>query len=57
MMIKRTRSWKHKVKPCNDLDGASRRDKAEKKLGTPEKKDEATRTENVIWWTTPERRN
>ena len=23
-MIKRKRSWKHKVKPCNDLDGASR---------------------------------
>ena len=31
------RSWKHKVKPCNDLEGASRRDKAEK-LGTPERK-------------------
>ena len=24
-MIKRKRSWKHKVKPCNDLDGASGR--------------------------------
>ena len=24
-MMKRKRSWKHKVKPCNDLDGASRR--------------------------------
>ena len=23
-MIKRKRSWQHKVKPCNDLDGASR---------------------------------
>ena len=23
-MIERKRSWKHKVKPCNDLDGASR---------------------------------
>ena len=34
-MIERERSWKHKVKPCNDLDGASRQDNAEK-LGTPE---------------------
>ena len=24
-MIERKRSWKHKVKPCNDLDGASGR--------------------------------
>ena len=24
-MIERNRSWKHKVKPCNDLDGALRR--------------------------------
>ena len=24
-MIERKRSWKHKVKPCDDLDGASRR--------------------------------
>ena len=23
-MIERKRSWKHKVKPCNDLDGALR---------------------------------
>ena len=30
---------KHNVNPCNDLDGASRRDNAEK-VGTPEKKDE-----------------
>ena len=38
-MIERKISSKHKVKPCNDLDGASRGDNAEK-LGTPEKKDE-----------------
>ena len=24
-MIERKRSWQHKVKPCNDLDGASGR--------------------------------
>ena len=36
-MIERKRSWKHKVKPCDDLDGASRQDNAEKH-GTPEKK-------------------
>ena len=29
-MIKRQRSWEHKVKPCDNLDGASRRDNAEK---------------------------
>ena len=46
-MIKRNRSWKHKVKPCNDLDGASQRDKAEK-LGTPEKKRWNTRNENYF---------
>lgn len=28
-MIKRKKSWKHKVKPCNDLGGTSRRDNAE----------------------------
>ena len=28
-MIKRKTSWKHKVKPYDDLDGASRQDKAE----------------------------
>ena len=28
-MVERRRSWKHKVKPCNDLDGALRRDNAE----------------------------
>ena len=28
-MIERKRSWKYKVKPCNDLDGASRRDNRE----------------------------
>ena len=43
-------SWKHKVNPCNDLDGSSRWDNAEN-LGTPEKKDKASRTENVILWT------
>ena len=26
-MIKRNRSWEHKVKPCDDSDGASRQDK------------------------------
>ena len=29
-MIERKRSWKHKVNPCNDLDGASRRYNREK---------------------------
>ena len=28
-MIEIKRSWKHKVKPCNDLGGASRRDNRE----------------------------
>ena len=43
-MIKRKRSWKHKVKPCDDLDGASRRDNAEN-LELRKRKDEASRTE------------
>ena len=41
------RSWKHKVKPCDDLDESSRRYNAEK-LGTPEKKDETNETENLM---------
>ena len=45
-MIERKRSWKHKVKPCNDLDGAS--DEIKRKTWNSEKKDEASRTENVI---------
>ena len=39
-------SWKHKVKPCNDIDGASRRDNVEK-LGTPEKDEQM---KSRIWW-------
>ena len=54
-MIERKGSWKHKVNPCNDLDGASRRDNAEN-LELQKRKDEASRTENVIWWPTPERK-
>ena len=38
-MIERKRGWKHKVKPCNDLDGASRRDNAEN-LELRKRKDE-----------------
>ena len=38
-MIERKRSWKHKVKPCDDLDGASRRDNA-KNLDLWKRKDE-----------------
>ena len=36
-----------RLKPCNDLDGASRQDNAEK-LGTLEKKDETIGTENLV---------
>ena len=39
-MIKRKGSWKHKVKPCDDLDGASWRDNAEN-LELRKRKDEA----------------
>ena len=45
-MIKRKRSWKHKVKPCNDLDGASRRDNAENL--ELQKKDEQHITEKLM---------
>ena len=43
-ITKRKISWKHEVKTCNDLDGASRRDKA-KNLKLRKRKDEASRTE------------
>ena len=43
-MIKRKRSWKHKVKPCDDLDGASWQDNADN-LELRKRKDEASRTE------------
>ena len=43
-MIERKRSCKHKVKPCNDLDGASRRDNREN-LELRKREDEASRTE------------
>ena len=43
-MIKRKRSWKHKVRRCDDLDGASRRDKA-KNLKLWKRKDEESWTE------------
>ena len=43
-MIKRKRGWKHKVKPCIDLDGASRWDNVEN-LELRKRKDEASRTE------------
>ena len=45
-MIKRKRSWKHKVKPCDDLDGASRRDNAEKL--ELRKKDEQQEAKNLF---------
>ena len=43
IMIKRKRSWKHKVKPCNDLDGSSWWYHCES-LKLWERKDEASRT-------------
>ena len=46
MMIKRKRSWKHKVKPCNDLDGASRWHNRENLELRKEKMN--TRTENYF---------
>ena len=46
-MIKRKRSWKHKVKPCNDLDGASRWNTAEN-LELRKKNRWNTRTENYF---------
>ena len=51
-MIKRKRSWQHKVKPCNDLGGASRRDNAE--YLELRKKDEQHITEKLIPLRTPE---
>ena len=42
-MIERKRSWKHKVKPCNDLHGALRRYNREN-LELRKRKDEASRT-------------
>ena len=42
-MIERKRSWKYKVKPCDDLDGASRQDNA-KNLEFRKRKDEASWT-------------
>ena len=44
---KRKRSWKHKVKPCDDLDGASRRDNA-KNLELRKKNRWNTGTENYF---------
>ena len=46
-MIERNRSWKHKVKPCDDLYGASRRDNAEN-LELQKKNRWNTRTENYF---------
>ena len=46
-MIERKRSWKHKVKPCDDLEGASRRYKAEN-LGLQKRKRWSTRVENYF---------
>ena len=40
------RSWKHKVKPCGDLDGASRRDNAENL--ELRKKDEQQEAKNLL---------
>ena len=42
-MIERKRSWKHKVKPCDDLDGALRRYNQEN-LELRKRKDETSRT-------------
>ena len=44
-MIKRKRSWEHKVKPCDDLDGALRWYNQEN-LELWKKKDETFETEN-----------
>ena len=46
-MIERKRSWKHKVKPCNDLDGASRWYNPEN-LELLKRKRWNTRTENYF---------
>ena len=53
-MIKRKRSWQHKVKPCDDLDGTSRRDNAENL--ELRKKDEQHITEKLIPLRTPAER-
>ena len=45
-MIKKKEKLKHKVKPCDDLDGASRRDNAENL--DLQKKDEQQAAKNLF---------
>ena len=49
-MIERKRSWKYKVKPCNDLVGASRQDNA-KNLELQKRKDETLEPRITSSWT------
>ena len=49
-MIKRKRSWKHKVKSCDDLDEASRRDNMEN-LELRKRKDETLEPRITSSWT------
>ena len=53
-MIERKRSGEHKVKPCDDLDGASRQDKVETwNLG----KEKMSKRNQEFFNEPPERRN
>ena len=54
-MIERKRSWKHKVNPCNDLDGASRQYNREN-LELRKRKDETLETRITSSWTISERK-
>ena len=47
-MIKRKRSWEHKVNLCDDLDGASRRDNAE---NLELQKTKMNKWNQEFWWT------
>ena len=49
-MMKRKRSWKHKVKPCDDLDGALRRYNQEN-LELRKRKDETLEQRITSSWT------
>ena len=49
-MIERKRSWKHKVKPCDDLDGALRRYNREN-LELQKRKDETLEPRITSSWT------
>ena len=49
-MIERKRSWKDKVKPCNDLDGASRWYNQENLSFLAKTVDEHFEKELNPWW-------